>query len=345
MDWVELDGGAGEGGGQILRTSLSLSAITGAPFSVRRIRAGRSKPGLRRQHLASVLAVAELTAAEVEGAELGSGHLRFRPTRQASPGEYRFDIGTAGSTGLLFQAVLWPLALAAGPSRVIIEGGTHNSSAPPFDFLSRSFAPLLRGIGVDLELTLDRHGFYPKGGGRITATLPGRAQVARLTLTQRGDERARRARIIYSRLPRHVADREASTLKAKLGLDPSEIEVAEVKSRGPGNAVHVILERERVCVVTTGFGQRGVPAERVAGGAAAEAARFLDSGVAVGEHLSDQLLIPMALAGAGEIVCASLSSHARTNIEVIQSFLDNVAVSVTPAKDPSGAVTVSVASV
>lgn len=323
-DAIRIDGSRGEGGGQILRSSLSLSAITGRPLELQNIRANRRKPGLRRQHLSCVLAAAELTGAEVEGAEIGSRRVSFRPRHEAAPGEYRFDIGTAGSSTLLLQTVLWPLALAATPSTVIVAGGTHNPKAPPFEFLARSFAPLLRRAGVELGLELERCGFYPKGGGRIRATVAGPAggRLEPFELAERGAERRRSALILLSRLPEHIARREAAVLRERLEIAEDDIELRHVKSPGPGNAVHAILEFAELTEVCTGFGERGVSAERVAAGAAGEALRYLDSGAAAGEHLADQLVIPLALAGGGAVRIAAPSLHTRTNIEVVSRFLE-----------------------
>lgn len=321
---IVIDGSRGEGGGQILRSSLSLSAITGRPLELVNIRANRRKPGLRRQHLACVLAVAELTGAEVEGAEVGSRRVSFRPGREAAPGEYRFAIGTAGSSTLLLQTVLWPLALAAGPSTVVVEGGTHNPKAPPFEFLARSFAPMLRRAGVALGLELERCGFYPRGGGRIRATVAGPAgrSLEPFELAGSGAERRRSALVLLSRLPEHIARREAAVLRERLELAEDDVEIRHVKSPGPGNAVHVVLELADHTEVCTAFGERGVSAERVAAAAADEAQAYLASGAAAGEHLADQLVIPLALAGGGAVRIATPSLHTRTNVEVVGRFLE-----------------------
>jgi RNA 3'-terminal phosphate cyclase (ATP) len=317
---IELDGSEGEGGGQILRTALSLAAITGQPFRLTRIRANRSKPGLRRQHLACVLAAAELARADTEGAEVGSRELRFRPARPVGAGNYRFAIGTAGSSTLLLQTVLWPLLLAGGPSVVVVEGGTHNPHAPPFEFLARTFAPAIRRTGAELALTLERCGFYPKGGGRIRAAISGGSTLRPLELSERGASRARRGLILLCRLPDHIATREAAALAEALEIDRRDIAIETPASPGPGNAVHAILEHDEVTEVATGFGERGVPAERVAAHAATAALAYIDSDAPVGEHLADQLVIPLALAG-GAVRCTQPSLHTLTNLSVAGRFL------------------------
>src|SRR2546428_9297761 len=159
---ITIDGSFGEGGGQILRTALSLSLATGTPFRIENIRAGRKKAGLLRQHLTAVLAAAEIGAAEIEGATLGSTMLTFTP-KSVRAGEYRFAVGTAGSGTLVFQTILPALLRASAATRVTIEGGTHNSAAPPFDFLDRTFLPLIRKMGATVSLKLERYGFYPAG--------------------------------------------------------------------------------------------------------------------------------------------------------------------------------------
>jgi RNA 3'-terminal phosphate cyclase (ATP) len=167
---IRIDGSFGEGGGQILRSSLSLSLVTGKPFRIENIRANREKPGVLRQHLTAVQAAAEVGSAEVEGASLGSKALTFVPGKIRS-GEFRFAIGTAGSGTLVLQTILPALITAAGPSRIEIEGGTHNPAAPPFDFLQRSFIPLIERMGPKVKLELQRYGFYPAGGGRFVVEI------------------------------------------------------------------------------------------------------------------------------------------------------------------------------
>jgi RNA 3'-terminal phosphate cyclase (ATP) len=317
-----IDGSSGEGGGQILRTSLALSAVTGRPFRIERIRARRPKPGLQRQHLAAVQAAAAVCGAEVRGATLGSTALDFVPGRPV-PGGYRFDVGSAGSTGLVLQTVLPALLTAPGPSRLVLEGGTHNPAAPPFDFLARVFVPLVSRMGPRIEATLERHGFFPAGGGRVTVRIEPAGRLARLDLLERGAVVARRGRVLSANLPGSIAEREVAVLRRRLGWRGAEFLIEEVRdSPGPGNAVMVELQSERATEVVTAFGQPGVRAEAVAEAAAAGTLRYLDAGVPVGEHLADQLLVPMALAGAGSFRTLPLSPHATTNIETIRRLLE-----------------------
>ncbi len=317
---IALDGSLGEGGGQILRSALGLSLVTGKAFRIEKIRARRARPGLARQHLAAVRAAAEVSSAEVTGDQLGSQELTFVPG-QVQPGIYRFDIGSAGSTSLVLQTLLPGLISADRPSRLCLSGGTHNPMAPPIDFLAKVFLPLLARQGPRVEVVLERYGFYPAGGGRVQVTIePG--PLSRLELLHRGEVRRRRICAVVSRLPISIARREVETARRRLGWKPKETEVREVDSPGPGNVVCIEIHYEHVTEVFTGFGQRGIPAEKVAARVAAEAKRYLQAEVPVGEHLADQLLLPMALAGGGRFRTLPLSQHARTNLDVLQRFLD-----------------------
>jgi RNA 3'-terminal phosphate cyclase (ATP) len=301
-----LDGSVGEGGGQILRTALSLAALTGRPFEIERIRANRRKPGLLRQHLTAVRATAAICGAVVHGDEPGSQSLRFEPGA-VRPGEYRFAIGTAGSTTLVMQTVLPPLLTASGASRVTVEGGTHNPLAPPVDFFERSFLPFVRRMGPRVVLTLERCGFYPAGGGRIVVEAP----VVR-----------KRARSLVAGLPRRIAERELAVVQESLGLAADDLEVVELAhGQGPGNVLSIQLEMEHHSEVFTGFGEHGVRAEAVAAGAIEAARAYLASGEPVGEHLADQLLIPLAMSGGGRFRTGPASRHLTTNVDVVQRFL------------------------
>ena len=319
---ITLDGSQGEGGGQILRTALSLSAITQQPFRIENIRAKRKKPGLLRQHLAAVLAAARISNAHTEGAELGSGTLEFRP-QQIQAGQYKFSIGSAGSTGLVLQTVL-PILMCAGErSTLTLEGGTHNPMAPPFDFLQRAFLPLLARMGVDVQLNLIRPGFFPAGGGQLDVQITPCAQLRPLHLAARGKTTRISAQAYIAGIPLHVAERELAVVKRKLQPKDADLQVCGLANDyGPGNMLAVTVESEQLTEVFCGFGAHGVSAEAVAGDVCQQAKRYLDSEAAVDEHLADQLLLPMALAGAGSFTCTTLSSHTQTNLLVIQRFLD-----------------------
>jgi RNA 3'-terminal phosphate cyclase (ATP) len=317
---LSLDGSQGEGGGQILRTALACSLLTGVPFSIEKIRAARHRPGLLPQHLAAVRAAAEITNAVTDGDILGSETLTFEPG-EVRPGEYHFDIGTAGSTGLVLQTVLVPLLSADGESRVVIEGGTHNEGAPPFEFLDLSFAPLLRRMGAELALFLEKPGFYPAGGGRIRA-LVGNATWRRLELPERGAIRSVWARALVSRLPLSIAHRELAVVERGLDWPEESLTAAAIDADGPGNALMLVVESEQVTEVFTGFGRRGLPAEEVASQTVAKTRRYLDSGVAVGVHLADQLLLPLTQTRGGSFLTSEPSTHFTTNAGVIDRFFD-----------------------
>ncbi len=318
---ITIDGSQGEGGGQILRTSLALSLVTGQPFRMERIRAKRQKPGLLKQHLTAVEAAKSVGCAEVGGAALSSQTLEFRPGPM-TPGNYRFAVGTAGSATLVFQTVLPALLTASGHSTLTLEGGTHNPMAPPFDFLVRCFMPLIHCMGPSVELELLRHGFYPTGGGRFHARIEPAKRLSRLDLLERGSIRSRQARILVSKLPEHVGQRELAVVHDELKWREDECAVEAVQYPvGPGNTVVLAIETGHVTGVFTGFGERGRPAEEVARSAIEAAKAWLEAGVPVDEHLADQLLIPMVLAGGGSFRTTKPSLHTTTNAEVIQRFL------------------------
>lgn len=318
---LELDGSAGEGGGQILRTALGLSLVTGTPFRIDRIRAGRERPGLQRQHLAAVLAAQQVGRAEVRGAAVGSGVLSFQP-RELTPGSYAFSVGTAGSATLVLQTVLPALIGASAPTTLTLEGGTHNPWAPPYDFLEKAFLPLVGRMGAGVSATLERRGFYPAGGGRFRVEIRPAPKLGRLELVERGKIRAQRATAVVSALTAGIAQRELKVVEQLLSIDRNRLKVVEEpRPVGPGNAVLIEIESEAVTEVFSGIGEKRVSAETVARRACDEVRAYLDSGVPVGEHLADQLLIPIALAGGGAFVSTPLSSHATTNMAVIERFL------------------------
>lgn len=324
---VTIDGSSGEGGGQILRTSLALSLITRRPIAIDNIRARRPKPGLQRQHLAAVRAAAEVGAARVEGDAVGSKRLVFRPG-EVQTGDFQFRIGTAGSTTLVLQTVLPALLCAAGESKIELEGGTHNPFAPPFDFLARAYLPLVSRMGPSIEATLARPGFYPAGGGSFHAVVRPVPTLGRLNLLDRGDLVSRQVRILVANLPRHIGEREQATIALETGWSDKCFQIEHLTgAHGPGNVVLIELTFEHVTEVCCGFGSKGVPAETVALAALREAQQYEAAGIPVGEHLADQLLLPLGIGaaqgtGGGSFLTGPLSSHARTHINVLRRFLD-----------------------
>ena len=319
---IQIDGSFGEGGGQILRTSLALSLITGEPFRITRIRARRKSPGLLRQHLTSVMAAARVGSARVDGAAAGSQELTFEP-QTLQGGHYEFAIGSAGSTTLVLQTILVPLLVAAEPSTVVLEGGTHNPAAPSFDFLTKAFLPLVARMGARVDATLERPGFAPAGGGKIVVAIEPARTLGALELLERGEVIAKRARAVVANLPYDIARREIAVIAEKTGWPAESLQAHTVTgSIGPGNVVTLEAESEHVTEVVTAFGRRGVRGEDVAAGAVDEMQRYLASNAAVGEHLADQLLLPMAIGGGGAFTTVRPTEHATTNAEVIAKFLD-----------------------
>ncbi len=319
---ITIDGSFGEGGGQILRSSLALSLVTGKALRIDNIRSGRSRPGLMRQHLTAVMAATDVGAAEVDGAEIGSQRIEFHP-RSIRAGEFHLAVGTAGSATLVLQTVLPALLIADKPSSLVLEGGTHNPYAPPFDFLEKAFLPLIERMGPGAKAILERPGFYPAGGGRFRVELEPTAKLQGFELIDRGALVRCDARALVALLPRKIGERELSTLKKKLAQDNEGWRVEEVQgSRGPGNVLIVEVEHEHVIDVFTGFGERRVKSETVAERAAKQVKRYLAADVPVGLQLADQLLLPLSMAGSGKFRTVKPSRHTTTNIAVIQEFLD-----------------------
>jgi RNA 3'-terminal phosphate cyclase (ATP) len=318
---IELDGAVGEGGGQILRTSLTLSMITGQPFRIVNIRANRSKPGLMRQHLMAVQSAAHISGAKVSHAEVGSTALTFVPG-PVKAGDYDFAIGTAGSCNLVLQTLIPALLFADGPSTLRVSGGTHNPMAPPAQFLQRSYARALRSMGADVDIELVRSGFYPAGGGVLQARIAPCGQLKRIELMERGERTASYAEAIFAAIPASVATRELATVATSMGWGESQLRMCGLPvDQGPGNAVLITLEHEHVTEVFSAIGEKRRPAESVAGHAVSELRAYLMSNAAVGEHLADQLMLPMALAGGGVFTASVVSQHSITNAEVIARFL------------------------
>ncbi|HEV7842920.1 MAG TPA: RNA 3'-terminal phosphate cyclase [Pyrinomonadaceae bacterium] len=329
---LTIDGSFGEGGGQIIRSSLALSLITGKPFRIYNVRAGREKQGLQRQHLTAVNAAAEIGGAQVDGAAVGSREFTFVPGR-VTPGEYHFAIGTAGATMLVLQTILPPLMIANAASVVTLEGGTHNKHAPPFDFLQKAFLPLVNRTGPRVSIELERYGFYPPGGGRINVYIEPRSEAKRLEIETRGAMEDKCARALVVKLPQSIAERELAIIREHLDLNEDKLRVETSNNAlSPGNVVMIEIRSQQLTEIITSVGERGVRAETVAERAALEAAGYLATGAPVGIHLADQLLIPLALAGGGSYTTGPLSLHTTTNIEIIQKFLD-VEIKATPAGD------------
>jgi RNA 3'-terminal phosphate cyclase (ATP) len=321
-EMIEIDGTYGEGGGQILRTSLALSLVTGKPFAIKNIRGKRDKPGLLRQHFTAVKAAGEIGRAKVEGASVGSRSLQFAPSTLHG-GEFNFAVGTAGSAMLVLQTVLPALMAADEPSTLTLEGGTHNPWAPPFDFICDAYAPSLNRLGANVSLALQRPGFYPAGGGKLHVSVLPTGSLEELRLASRGEVSKVSAQVLIAHIPESIASREARLVERELELSREQIRISTIEdSIGPGNVVSVKVESEHVTETMTGFGQKGVSAERVAKRVTNEVKHYLAADVAVGRYLADQLLIPLALNKGGQFTTVKPTRHTETNIEVIKKFLD-----------------------
>lgn len=309
------------GGGQLLRSSLSLSLATGQPFRMTNIRGKRPKPGLMRQHLTCVEAAAAVCDASIDGAELGSVELVFRPGKVMS-GDYSFAIGSGGSTTLVLQTLLPALLHAEKSSTLRIEGGTHNPMAPPFEFIEQCYLPVIQSMGVKAAAKLERPGFMQAGGGVITAEIHPIKKWKKLKLTERGDAMETFGRVLHAHLHRDIAEREIATATQLLEWPANHIELRYANdSTGPGNAILLGARFTNVCEITSGIAQQGKSSESVATGAAKSLRSYLASPAPVGAHLADQLLLPMALAGGGLFHTLAITDHTCTNIALIEQFL------------------------
>jgi RNA 3'-terminal phosphate cyclase (ATP) len=322
-DTMQLDGSAGEGGGQILRSSLALSLLTGRPFRLRNIRARRSRPGLQPQHLMSVKAAAEVGSATLREATLGSTSLDFEPGT-VTGGDYHFRIGTAGATSLVLHTIYLPLAFAKVPSRVIIEGGTHVPHSPCFHFLDRSWRHTMNQVGLSIALRMERAGFYPRGGGIVHADIQPADAIKPFTASE--FTAVTRARVVsgVGQLPHHIRERMARRASEQLHEHGLTVEVIEEEwTGGPGCMLGIELPTTPIPTFFFALGERGKPAETVADEAVAQTLAFHAANPpGVDEHTADQLILPLAFAeGQSHFRTACISSHLLTNARVIEKFL------------------------
>lgn len=334
-----IDGSYGEGGGQVVRTSLALSAITGQPVRIEKIRAGRRKPGLAPQHLTGVRAVARVCSAEVEGAKLGSQELTFAPRSAPQAGNYTFDVaqaakgGSAGSVSLILQTVLVPLALVEGTSQITLRGGTHVAWSPPFDYIKRVYLPTLARMGIQAKVNIKKCGWYPVGGGEIRATVEGQGasdgeqvpgeSLGALDLRQRGELLRVRGLSASSNLPKHIRTRQEGAALQSLRSNGVNVrmDVVDAPAKGKGTLVFLWAEFGNAVAGFTSLGELGKPAEQVAEEAAAELLEFLGSDAALDRHLADQLVLPMALpAGRSQFTTEVVTQHLLTNAWVVNRF-------------------------
>lgn len=317
---IIIDGSDGEGGGQVVRNSCALAIATSTPCRINNVRGKREKPGLMRQHVTAVEAAAMISQAEVRGLAVGSKEVEFYPGRVV-PGDYHFAVGTAGSTSLVLQTVLMPLAMADAPSRLVLEGGTHNMMAPPFDFISRSFLPIINRMGPKVSARLVRHGFYPRGGGRIEVDIEP-APLRPIDCIERGPPTGVRGRVLFANLGDDVAQRLLARAQRDLPTwPPLALDIEKLPAdEGPGIILMLEAGHAEVTEIVSAFGQIGVPAERLAKAAAARMRGYQDGAAFAGPYLADQLVLPFSLAGGGRFTTVKPSQHLRTAIEIAARF-------------------------
>ena len=347
-----IDGSYGEGGGQVLRTALSLAAILEQPVRIERIRAGRRRPGLQAQHLTAVRAAAAVCRAELRGAEMNSQTLTFTPRTPPQAGEYSFDVAearggrSAGSVTLVLQTILMPLLLAPGTSRVTLHGGTHVHWSPPVHYLEHIYRPMLARMGLSFDLKLVRWGWHPVGGGEVQAKVRGiggrEKAFTGIEAVERGKLRRLWGFSATSNLPAHIRERQYKQVMkylGKRGFQP-QLETIEAPAPGPGTCVFLVAEYEHIMAGFSAYGRLGKPAERVAEEACRDFLRYHQSEAAVEPHLADQLILPLALAGSpSRFTTSAVTEHLRTNAWVVEQFLD-VTLEIEENEDGTGLVTI-----
>ncbi len=338
---IEIDGSFGEAGGQIPRTALSLSCLLKKPFRIFNIRKSRKKPGLMPQHLSCVRALTLISGAKVLGDEIGSTELVFEPG-DARAGDYFFDIGTAGSTTLLLQAILPPLIFQRERSRITLTGGTHVPFSPPYHFVSDVFIPMLANIGIILHASILQYGFYPKGGGKISVEVYPSSKVKPLTLVDKMETKAVSGISVVSNLPQSIAERQKNAALEVIGRTGlmAEIETFSVSSYSPGTFLF-LQARTKECVAGfSSLGEKGKKAETVGKEAAEEFVRYYHTASCLDHHLADQIVLYLANAKGKSLFTTSLiTEHLLTNLQIIERFLD-IRYSIEGEKGRPGRVTI-----
>jgi RNA 3'-terminal phosphate cyclase (ATP) len=323
---LTLDGSQGEGGGQIVRTALTLSTITGTAIRIKNIRGGRSPHGLRAQHVTAIRAAADICGAAVSGADVGSGEITFEPGGPGRAGDYEWAVGTAGSVTLVLQTVLLPLVLAEGTSTVKVHGGTHVPSSPSGHYLRDVYMPVLLSLGANVEIYMDTYGWMPEGGGTISAYVQGRARLSGLDMRQRGPVERVIGTAVGCNLPSHIPQRMANRAVNLLGVSlqvPLDIRPVRTRSISTGAGLFLAAEYTNGRGGFGMLGRKGMPSEVVAEKAITALLDFDASGAAVDRHLADQLVVPLALAEGESIVSTdAITPHLLTNTAVVRAFLD-----------------------
>jgi len=322
---ITLDGSQGEGGGQILRTAVSLSSITGKPVMIENIRAGRKQGGLRPQHVTAIQAAAEICDAITDGVHVDSTTVTFEPGGPVKAGEYEWAVGTAGATTLVMQTVMLPLALAQGESRVKIHGGTHVSFSPSGHYLRDVYVPMLLRLGADVELYMDAYGWMPEGGGTLFAQIRGGAKLEGADMRDRGQVERVFGSAVGCNLPSHIPQRIANRALNLLETTDIPVDIRPLRTRSISTGAGLFLTVE----LTNGrggfgvLGRKGIPSETVAEQGVTELLNFLDSEAAADRYLADQLVLPLALADEPSAVAVeAFTDHLSTNIAVVRAFID-----------------------
>lgn len=317
-----IDGSEGEGGGQVLRVAVALSAATGIPVRVTHVRANRKNPGLRAQHAAAVAALARLTDATVEGLDIGSREISFTPSRPPG-GKVQVDVGTAGSVTLVLQAVLGALSVpAAGPAKVTVTGGTDVIMAPSWDYFAHVLVPTLGRVGMDMDMECQRRGFYPRGGGKVVVNTEGTEGPLDPILPRRTREPTVHGTIVWSGLPDHIPRRIDHAIRKELvDVEVDRIRKKHVEADSPGVVATLWAEMGEAVVGTSMVGRRGLPSERIGEEMARELRADIEAGATADVHLLDQLVVHSHLARPGSSqVAREVSEHARTAMAIAARF-------------------------
>ena len=318
---IEIDGSIGEGGGQVLRSSLSLSMYLQQPFRIKNIRAGRKRPGLMRQHITAVKAAAKICNAKVKGAEISSLKIEFYPGKVLT-GKYKFELGSAGSTTLILQTLLPVLMIGEGTTEISLSGGTHNQYSPPLDFLKNTFLKQIIKMGPRVSIDTTAYGFYPVGGGKFSVKIDPAIELKQINILSRGKNISKKAFAYSSKINEEIGENEMKIVVKKFGWLKECCKSVMVESPGPGNVVLLIDENEHTTEVFTGFGRKQYSLKKVVADALTEYTEYIQSEVPVYKYLADQMIIPMVLSGAGRFITSEPSLHTLTNIEVVKKFLE-----------------------